>query len=127
MKTRLLRAIAILEEKRGELGNEIVDIAQAPLREKLDELVISSSEGNPFYVEELIAMLVEDGVIIPGKDRWKVEPSVMIRVSVPSTLTGVLQARLDSLPDEEKEMLQKASVIGRLFWDLAVESLYKKA
>ncbi len=38
MKTHLLRAIAILEEKRAELGNEIVDIAQAPLREKLEKL-----------------------------------------------------------------------------------------
>jgi class 3 adenylate cyclase len=38
MKTRLLRAIAILEEKRAELGNEVVDIAQAPLLEKLDKL-----------------------------------------------------------------------------------------
>jgi tetratricopeptide (TPR) repeat protein len=44
-------------------------------------------------------------------------------VHVPPTLTGVLQARLDSLPLEEKTVLQRASVVGRLFWDTAVAQL----
>ena len=39
---------------------------------------------------------------------------------MPATLTGVLQARLDSLPAAERETLQRASVVGRLFWDAAV-------
>jgi tetratricopeptide (TPR) repeat protein len=44
-------------------------------------------------------------------------------VDVPSTLTGVLQARLDSLPSGEKTILQQAAVIGRAFWDQLVEHL----
>ena len=109
----------------GDLIREILQKVDN-LPPDITELVNSSSDGNPFYVEELIAMLVEDGAITPGENRWTVNPSAMLSISVPSTLTGVLQARLDSLPYEEKELLQKASVIGRLFWDLAVENLYKK-
>ncbi|MCK5116835.1 MAG: AAA family ATPase [Candidatus Aegiribacteria sp.] len=113
---------------RKDSGNLVRDILKKVehLPSDVTELVIASSDGNPFYVEELIAMLVEDGAITPGEDRWTLNPSAMLSISVPSTLTGVLQARLDSLPDDEKELLQKASVIGRLFWDLAVENLYRK-
>jgi predicted ATPase len=42
---------------------------------------------------------------------------------VPATLTGVLQARLDSLPHAARDMLQRASVVGRIFWDGAVAAL----
>lgn len=114
------------EKHSGDLIREILRKVE-DLPSDITELIISSSEGNPFYVEELIAMLVEDGVFIPGENRWTVEPRAMISLNIPSTLTGVLQARLDRLPEEEKGMLQKASVIGRLFWDLVVENLYRKA
>ncbi len=123
---RFIKLKPLSEKYSGNLIREILKEVE-DLPAYITNLVLSSSEGNPFYVEELIAMLVEDGVIIPGKDRWTVKPGSMIRKTVPSTLTGVLQARLDSLPGEEKEMLQKASVIGRLFWDLAVENLYENS
>ena len=109
----------------GDLIREILrNVKDLPAA--ITGLILSSSDGNPFYVEELIAMLVENGVIIPGEDEWTVEPGAIIAKTIPSTLTGVLQARLDSLPGSEKEMLQKASVIGRLFWDRAVISLCEK-
>ena len=68
-------------------------------------------------------MLIEDGVIVVGEDQWRVELERLARVHVPPTLTGVLQARLDSLPPEEKMLLQRAAVVGRLFWDTAVAEL----
>ncbi len=89
----------------------------------LRDLIVNGAEGNPFYVEELIKMLVEDGVIERGEDRWRVETERLSEVRVPPTLTGVLQARLDSLPREEREVLQHASIVGRLFWDKAVAEL----
>ncbi len=107
----------------GDLIKEILRNAQ-DLPSAVTDLILSNSDGNPFYVEELIAMLVENGVIIREEDKWTTEPDAIIAKTIPSTLTGVLQARLDSLPPGQKEMLQKASVIGRLFWDRAVESLY---
>lgn len=83
----------------------------------LRDMVVNGSEGNPFYVEELIRMLIEDGVVDRSGEKWKVNAARLAEAKVPSTLVGVLQARLDSLRPEEKEALQCASVIGRIFWD----------
>jgi ABC-type oligopeptide transport system substrate-binding subunit/class 3 adenylate cyclase/tetratricopeptide (TPR) repeat protein len=108
-------------ESRLLVAEILKKITQIPAA--LRELVISGAEGNPFYIEELIKMLVEDGVIITGDDSWRVEPGQLAEVEVPSTLTGVLQARLDSLPIDERQILQQAAVVGRVFWDDAVTYL----
>jgi predicted ATPase/class 3 adenylate cyclase/ribosomal protein L40E len=91
----------------------------------LRQLVVSRAEGNPLYVEELIKMLIEDRVILKGDDEtpWRVEPRRLAKVRVPPTLVGVLQARLDSLPQVEQRTLQQASVVGRTFWDHAIVQL----
>jgi class 3 adenylate cyclase/tetratricopeptide (TPR) repeat protein len=86
----------------------------------LAQLVIGRAEGNPFYLEELIQMLLEEGVILAHDERWRVEPRRLITLKVPATLSGVLQSRLDSLPVREREVLQRASVVGRHFWDEAL-------
>ena len=102
-----------------QLVTEILKMADViPI--ELRELVISGAEGNPFYTEELIKMLIEDGVVIPDEETWQIDMARMEDVIVPSTLAGVLQARLDSLPSHERIVLQQASVVGRLFWDRIV-------
>lgn len=93
------------------------------LPDDLRQLVVTSAEGNPFYVEELIKMLIDDKVIVCGAVHWHVEMDRLQGVRVPPTLTGVLEARLDSLPPDEREVLQRASVVGRLFWDATVADL----
>ncbi len=87
----------------------------------LSELLTSNSDGNPFYLEELLKMLVEEGVI--DLETGKVNTDALSGTGVPSTLAGVLQARLDSLSPRERGVLQTASVIGRVFWDLALGEL----
>jgi class 3 adenylate cyclase/tetratricopeptide (TPR) repeat protein len=93
------------------------------LPESLRDLVVEGAEGNPYYVEELIKMLIEDGVIVRGEPHWRVRLDRLAELRVPPTLTGVLQARLDTLPQAEKVVLQRASVVGRLFWDGLVAQL----
>jgi class 3 adenylate cyclase/tetratricopeptide (TPR) repeat protein len=94
-------------------------MGQVPLA--LRELVVSSAEGNPFYIEELIKMLIDSGVIVTGAERWQAEPSqlagILSDMNIPGTLTSLLQARLDNLSPAEKTILQQASVSGRTFWD----------
>jgi predicted ATPase/class 3 adenylate cyclase len=90
---------------------------------ELRDLIVEGAEGNPFYIEELIKILIEDGVIVDGEARWWVELERLEGVRVPLTLIGILQARLDSLPRGEKTVLQRASVVGRLFWGAAVAKL----
>jgi len=121
MHTRLwLRPLT--EEESRRLAAEILRRApDAPAA--LIDLVVSRSEGNPFYLEELIKMLIEDGVIVASDDHWRVEHARLAEARVPPTLTGVLQARLDALPATERATLQQASVVGRVFWDAAVARL----
>ncbi len=83
----------------------------------LEETVIGNAEGNPFYVEEIIKMMIENGVIAKGEETWQIVPTRLVETKVPATLTGVLQARLDRLSPEERQLLQQASVVGRIFWD----------
>ena len=96
-----------------------LDTAPAALR----ELVTSSAEGNPYFVEELIGMMMDDGVIVAEGERWHVNADRLLQVRVPSTLAGVLQARLDTLSSQELSTLQHASVIGHVFWDEALQRM----
>ena len=93
----------------------------------LRELVTSGAEGNPFYMEELVKMLIDVGAITTSTagdaQAWRVVPDKLLAAHVPSTLTGVLQARLDSLGPAEKSALQQASVVGHVFWDEALATL----
>lgn len=105
-----------------ELVNEILQNVP-DLSTDFVETVAKNAEGNPFYLEELIKVLIEDGVIVKGDDVWQIIPQMLTQVRVPATLTGVLQARLDRLPPKENEVLERAAVIGRTFWDAAVAAM----
>jgi class 3 adenylate cyclase/tetratricopeptide (TPR) repeat protein len=101
---------------------EILRLAES-LPPELLVLVRERAEGNPFYAEELIKMMIDQGSIVTGTNSWQVKPRALEAFDIPPTLTGVLQARLDRLKPEEKETLQQASVIGRIFWDKALQTL----
>jgi ABC-type oligopeptide transport system substrate-binding subunit/class 3 adenylate cyclase len=122
---RLLLEPLTKRNTRRLLDEILQRVDQVP--DTLSDLVVAGAEGNPFFVEELVKMLVEDGVIIKGEDQWRVEPSRLTEVRVPPTLRGVLQARLDRLPLQERTVLQQAAVVGRLFWDRAVVSIHEAA
>ncbi|MET0624260.1 MAG: protein kinase, partial [Pyrinomonadaceae bacterium] len=116
----------LTKRESRQLVEEILRNAQA-IPHALRELVVGAAEGNPFYVEELIKMLIDQRVIVPAAERWHVDASRLVEVRVPPTLTGVLQARLDGLTAWEKTVLQRASVVGREFWDGALEEFSRAA
>jgi predicted ATPase len=68
-------------------------------------------------------MFIEDGAIIKHGDEWEVVPDRLPTIRVPSTLVGVLQARIDVLTVAEKSVLNRAAVVGRTFWDRAVAAI----
>lgn len=92
----------------------------------LRDLVVDRADGNPFYIEELIKALIDDRVIVKGEGAWSVDTTRLSTVRIPATLTGVLQARLDTLPPPLHQLLQRASVMGRVFWDTAVIGLSRE-
>jgi tetratricopeptide (TPR) repeat protein len=104
------------------LANELLrKLPEVPAA--LRELITGGAEGNPFYMEELVRMLIDQGAINASGDPWQLNGERLLSTKVPSTLTGVLQARLDGLPADERRTLQEASVIGQVFWDRALVAL----
>ena len=89
----------------------------------LQELLVTRAEGNPFYLEELIKMLIDTGVILTEGEQWQIASDRLVNIRMPATLVKVLQARLDDLQPSELLMMQRAAIIGRVFWDGAVACL----
>ena len=104
------------------LADEVAAQLVADLPEHVRDLLVQRSEGNPFFVEELIESLVDSGVLVQRDDRWEVE-ALPEQLSMPDSVRGVLAARIDLLPAREKAALQAASVIGRVFWEAPVREL----
>ena len=104
----------------SDSGNQLVQELlknAAEIPPELFELIASNAEGNPFYTEELIKMLIEDKVIVKGDGPWQIQSHKLSELHIPPTLVGILQARLDALGKDERTVLQQASVVGRIFWD----------
>ena len=91
----------------------------APL-EVVDQ-ILGRSEGNPFFAEELLRMMIEDSTIARRNGRWELVRELPSRL--PDTVQGVIASRIDLLAPEEKRAIQDASVIGRTFWPGAVARL----
>ena len=109
-------------EQSGALADSLLrKLPDVPA--SLRELVTGGAEGNPFYMEELVNMLIDQGAILVGRSAWQLVPQRLGTLQVPSTLTGVLQARLDALPADELKALQLAAVVGHVFWDDALRAM----
>lgn len=104
-----------------DILRQVVDVPQV-----LEEMAVSHTGGNPFYVEELIKTFIDDGAIHVSDERWQIVPERLVHVRVPSTLVGVLQSRLERLPPAALHLLQRAAVIGNTFWDEALAFLQEQ-
>lgn len=117
-----LDVLPLSEENSRELVAEILRYVPI-IPTALTDLIVQKAEGSPYYIEELIKILIESGVIMRGDTEWRVKMDRLAGLKVPATLTSLLQARLDSLPVEARQILQKASIVGRIFWTNVVESM----
>jgi class 3 adenylate cyclase/predicted ATPase len=97
------------------------------LPEELSRCILARAEGNPFYVEEIIRALLDEGVLVPDPEAggWRVTRDVE-EIAIPDTLQGVLLARIDRLPRDTKRVLQMASVIGRNFLYRLLQAIGKQ-
>jgi class 3 adenylate cyclase len=97
------------------------ELVPAELPARLHEVVIQRAEGNPFFVEELVQTLIDQGVLERRNGDWTV--TALEDLVVPDTVQAVLAARIDLLEPAEKAALQAAAVIGRTFWSGPVYEL----
>ncbi len=107
-----LGLVPLDEASNRELVENLLSLADIP--DSIRQLIQDRSEGNPFYVEELIRELIERGVLVQQNGSWRASQAIA-EVEVPETLEKVIQARLDRLPQTVRSTLQAASVIGRRF------------
>jgi len=110
-----------LTEAEGEAMLD--DLLPGPVAPELKRSIVERSEGNPLYVEEIVRKLIDDGVLRATEaSRWEIAQPVG-DIELPRSVQGLIAARLDGLPDDEKAILQDAAVIGRVFWVGAVAEL----
>lgn len=123
---------ALLDRLGGTLGDAYVQLGIEPLaaddsREMLGHLlhiedlpsrvralILQKSEGNPFFLEEVLRSLIDSGHVVRDNGHWRATREI-VDVTIPDTLAGVLGARIDRLPDPTKRVAQTAAVLGRIF------------
>jgi predicted ATPase/class 3 adenylate cyclase len=93
--------------------------------------IIQKSDGNPFFTQELVRSLIANGRLVrevevgpEGEpvERWRATEAVT-EVGLPDSLQGLLMARIDRLGAAEQDILQRAAVIGCIFWSKVLEAI----
>ncbi|MDQ6660774.1 MAG: AAA family ATPase, partial [Chloroflexota bacterium] len=129
---------ALSKEESNELVDELLKTAELP--GVLRYTILNRAEGNPFFVEEIVRMLIDQKVLVFEEGYWRISTKNEAILSelasptarpedtlidlhytfplprVPDTIQGVLAARVDLLSQIEKQVLQHAAIIGRTFW-----------
>ncbi len=98
----------------GELVDSLLEISDLPVG--LRARIMAKSEGNPFYVEEVVRSLIDQGVVVRDEDgaRW-LATGEGEDLEIPGNLQTLLVARMDRLQEQARWTLQAASVVGRSF------------
>jgi class 3 adenylate cyclase/tetratricopeptide (TPR) repeat protein len=103
-----LRLDALPPESAGELLSAL--LGDDPRLEPLKRLLVR--RGNPFFIEESIRTLVENGALAGERGAYRLTRPIQA-IEVPATVQVILAARIDRLPPDDKQLLQTASVIGK--------------
>jgi class 3 adenylate cyclase/tetratricopeptide (TPR) repeat protein len=111
-------------------GNELVNrlLANPDLPDILRASILEKSGGNPFFIEEVVRTLIDNGILIPeevngGTTRVWRATSTSADFAIPDNLQSLLAARMDRLEDSTRGTLQLASVIGRSFYHRVLQAV----
>jgi predicted ATPase/class 3 adenylate cyclase len=100
------------EAECREMISNLLD--HVPLSPAVESRITGTADGNPFFAEELVAMLVDEELLTRKEGRW-VTRSDLPELPVPSTINALLAARLESLPVDERLILTTAAIEGPIF------------
>jgi class 3 adenylate cyclase len=107
-----LPLLPLRPEEIAELLGDLLGV-DLSLR-RLRELIQDRTGGNPIFIEEIVQSLVETGALVGTRGAYRLGKPAE-EIGIPATVQSVLAARIDRLPQREKQMLQTASVIGKKF------------
>jgi class 3 adenylate cyclase len=108
-----------------ECGRLIENLLGARLDDDVRGRVLDVTEGTPLFVEEMIAMLIDEALLRRENGEW-VPTGDLSELHVPASVHALLAARVDRLEDKEREVLERAAVVGKVFYRDAVERLTAK-
>lgn len=109
------------EEYSRRLVHEL--LSASDLTPSFLDRVLSKAEGNPFFIEEIMRMLIDAQVLVQRAGAWQIVADIE-NVRIPDTVQALVGARVDDLPEAEKRLLQGASVVGRVFWAGALNEMF---
>jgi tetratricopeptide (TPR) repeat protein len=114
----------LLEPLDGESCAELIEnlLDDAQIGEEVKRRILQAAEGNPLFIEEMLGMLIDDGLLRLEDGRWMADGDLSA-IDVPPTIQALLDARLDRLGSDERTVLERASVAGRIFSHGAVKAL----
>lgn len=105
-----------LSEREGHLLVDQLIPADTPEAQALKQRIAGRAEGNPFYMEEIVRMLLDQGALVNHQGHYTPSPHAdKLLTEVPGTLKGLILARFDRLDEPQRRTLQKAAVLGRSF------------
>jgi class 3 adenylate cyclase/tetratricopeptide (TPR) repeat protein len=84
--------------------------------------IAEAAEGNPLFVEQVLSMLIDDELLRRDNGHW-VPTADLATIPIPPTIQALLAARLDRLGGEERQVIERASVVGKVFYQSAVSEL----
>ena len=96
-------------------------LEQALLPADTQLMLLRTAEGNPLYAEEYVRMLIDRGHLQHDGGRWRLAGTT--ELPVPESVQGLIAARLDDLPVDQKRLLQDAAVLGKVVWLGALVSM----
>jgi class 3 adenylate cyclase/tetratricopeptide (TPR) repeat protein len=115
-----LTLLALSPQQSRRLLSNLLEVEGLPGGAR--DVILQKSEGNPFFLEEVLRSLVDTGHIVRENGGWKAAREIDA-VAVPDTLVGVLSARIDHLPEDTKRVAQTAAVLGRVFGGRLLEAV----
>jgi class 3 adenylate cyclase len=103
---------ALSPRQMGQMLSSLLEVDEPP--SELVRFVVERTDGNPFFIEEIINSLIETGTLAEADVGWKIEGS-LDRTEMPTSVRGVIAARIDRLDADRRRVLREASVVGRQF------------
>lgn len=113
--------ISVSSLNQTDSGQLIVNLLRkARLPAETETMIIRKTEGNPFFIEEVIRSFIDEGIIEIRDKEFQVTEKIN-EANIPETINEVILSRVDKLDEKTKELLKTASVIGRNFYFKVLE------
>jgi DNA-binding SARP family transcriptional activator len=111
-------------EKSAELVEALLATSELP--ESLTQAILERSQGNPFFLEEIVRSLIDTGVLYRARGHWRARAS-RVAGGVPENVESVIRGTTDRLPAEARRILRAASVLGRVFDSTVLKGMVEGA